>query len=132
MNNLTIAGVIGRDAELRRTGDGDPVAGFPVGVSNGKDKDGNWRDSTWFDCSLWGKRAEALAPYLLKGGKVVVSGQVSARAHEGKAYLQIRVAELTMQGGVDVARVEQTERPKAAKRDHAADYGFDEEMEVPF
>lgn len=99
MNNLTIAGNIGRNAEIRTTQNGDKLAGFTVAVDNGKDANGNKRDATWFDCTIFGKRAEALAPYLTKGGKVTVSGRVSARAHEGKAYLQISVQEITLQGG---------------------------------
>lgn len=98
MNITTIAGNIGKDAELRRLQDGTPVAQFSVAVDNGKDKSGNRRESTWFDCSIWGKRGEALEPYIKKGGKVTVSGRVSARAHEGKAYLQINAQEITLQG----------------------------------
>jgi len=99
MNNLTIAGTIGRDAEIRTTQNGDKVAGFSVAVSNGKDKNGEWRESTWFDCSLWGKRADSLGPHIRKGGKVAISGRVSARAHDGKAYLQVMVNEIDLLGG---------------------------------
>jgi len=99
MNSLTIAGTLGRDAELRRTQGGDAVVGFSVAVDNGKDKNGQKRDATWFDCSLWGKRGEALAQYLKKGTKVALQGRVSAREHNGKAYLQLSVSELTFQGG---------------------------------
>jgi single-stranded DNA-binding protein len=43
---LTIAGNIGKDAEVRRTQSGDPVAGFSVAVDNGKDTDGQRFAST--------------------------------------------------------------------------------------
>lgn len=92
MNNLTIAGNVGRDAELRTTQQGKDVCGFTVAVSNGKD-----RDPTWFDCSLWGDRAKKLAPYIRKGDKITVAGEVSAREHNGKAYLQVFVRDLTFQ-----------------------------------
>jgi len=93
MNLLLIAGGVGKDAELRTTQNGKKVLGFSVGVS-GRDK-----ETTWFDCSLWGERGEKLAPYIKKGGKVTVSGQVSAREYNGKAYLQVFVHDLTLQGG---------------------------------
>ena len=64
MQQLIIAGNIGKDAEVRRMQSGEAVANFSVAVDNGKDKDGNRRESTWFDCALWGKRGEGLAPYL--------------------------------------------------------------------
>lgn len=58
---------LGRDAELRRTPGGDPVCNLSLAVNYGmKAQDGN-RPTQWIDASLWGKQAEALAPYLLKG-----------------------------------------------------------------
>lgn len=89
MNNLTIAGNVGRDAEVKSTQSGDDVASFSVAVNDGKDK------TTWFDCSLWGDRARKLAPYITKGSKITVSGAVSAREYQGKAYLQVRVSQVT-------------------------------------
>ena len=94
MNVLTIAGNIGKDAEVRTTQNGKDVAGFSVAVSNGKD-----RDATWFDCSVWGERARKLAPYIRKGDKITVTGSISAEEHNGKAYLKVFVRDLTFQGG---------------------------------
>ena len=99
MQLLTIAGNIGKDAEVRTTQSGDKVASFSVAVDNGKDSSGNERPAAWFDCSLWGKRADALAPYIRKGGKVTLSGRPTCRAHEGKAYMGVSVSEITLQGG---------------------------------
>lgn len=99
MQQLTIAGNVGKDAKLNELQSGDKVLNFSVAVSNGKDKDGNRRDSTWFDCSLWGKRAEALAPYITNGSRLVVTGRPTAREYEGKVYLGCNVDQLTMLGG---------------------------------
>lgn len=99
MQQLIIAGTIGRDAVVRRTRDDEAVAGFSVAVDNGKDKAGNRRDATWYDCSLWGKRGEGLAPYLTKGTRVCISGRPGARTHEGKVYLQCSVNEISLLGG---------------------------------
>lgn len=99
MQNLTIAGNVGKDAVLRRTGSGDPVLGFSLAVDNGKDRDGNKRESTWFDCSIWGKRAESLQNHITKGTKLVLIGRPTARAHEGNVYLGISVNDLTFMGG---------------------------------
>lgn len=99
MQIIMIAGVVGKDCEVRQTQGGDKVASFSVSVSNGKDANGNWRDSTWYDCSLWGKRADSLSQYIRKGDKITVTGRPSARCHNDKAYLQISVDDLTLQGG---------------------------------
>lgn len=89
-----IAGNVGNVKEVRDVG-GDKVLNFSVAVDNGKDKSGEKREPTWYDCALWGKRAESLAPYIQKGSKLALSGRPGARAHEGKAYLSLTVNELT-------------------------------------
>lgn len=99
MQMLVIAGNTGKDAELRRTQNGDPVLNFTLAVDTGKDRDGNKRPPQWYDCSIWGKRAEALDGKIGKGTKLTLSGRPTARAHEGKAYLGINVDQLTFQGG---------------------------------
>lgn len=101
MQKLIIAGNVGKDAELRRTQSGDAVLGFSLAVNNGKDRDGNRRESTWFDCSIWGKRAESLQGHIRKGVKLVLEGRPTTREHNGKAYLGISVSDLTFMGGGD-------------------------------
>jgi len=96
MKQLTISGNIGKDAVVRSTQSGDKVTGWTVAVEerNGQDK-----RTLWFDCTLWGKRGEALAQYLTKGSKVSVAGEFSTREHEGKTYLTLRVDAVTLMGG---------------------------------
>jgi single-strand DNA-binding protein len=99
MINLTIAGNVGKDAQLRRTQSGEPVLGFSVAIDQGKDKNGNKRDSVWVSCSIWGKRAESLQTYITKGTKLVLSGRPSVNVYEGKGSLTLSVNELTFMGG---------------------------------
>lgn len=99
MQILTIAGTVGKDAVLRTTQGSEPVLSFSLAVDNGKDAQGNKRDATWFDCSIWGKRATSLQNHIAKGSKLTLSGRPTARAHDGKAYLGLTVNELSFQGG---------------------------------
>lgn len=96
MKTISIAGNIGKDAVTRSTQSGDKVTGWTVAVEerNGQDK-----RTIWFDCTMWGKRGEALAQYLTKGGKVAVSGELSTREHEGRTYLTINANQVTLLGG---------------------------------
>lgn len=96
MKNIVIAGRLTRDAELRRTQNGEPVLGFSVAVDDGY---GQNKRALFFDCNLWGKRGESLGNHLGKGTSVTVSGDFSTREHNGKTYLTVRVNELTLQGG---------------------------------
>lgn len=64
---------LGRDAEMRHTQDGTAVASLSLAFNYGKkDQDGN-RPTQWVDGSLWGKAAEVLTEYLVKGQAVVVT-----------------------------------------------------------
>ncbi len=97
MKNITIAGNIGKDAVTRTiASSGDKATSWSVAV---EERQGQEKRTVWFDCNLWGKRGEALAQYLTKGGKVAVSGELSTREHEGKTYLTIRADQVTLLGG---------------------------------
>lgn len=63
---------LGRDAEVRYTPSGDPVASLSLAFEYGKKVDGK-KPVQWVDAALWGKRAEVMAPYLLKGQQIGVT-----------------------------------------------------------
>ena len=96
MTNIVIAGNLGKDAETRRTQNGDPVTGFNVAVEG---YDGKEKYTLWFDVSFWGRRGESLAQYLTKGTRVTVAGDLGTREYNGKTYLTVRANEVTLQGG---------------------------------
>jgi len=73
MNVITIAGNIGQ-SELKEIG-GNALLEFSLAVKKNYSKDKN-NDTQWFSCSLWGKRATALAQHLVKGAGIVVSGEM--------------------------------------------------------
>ncbi|SOY65641.1 Single-stranded DNA-binding protein [Cupriavidus phytorum] len=64
---------LGRDAELRSTSGGDSVASLSLAFNYGRKGDDGKKPTQWVDGSIWGKRAEALAPYLTKGSLVTVT-----------------------------------------------------------
>lgn len=69
---LTGLARLGRDATLRHTPQGKPVAELALAFNYGqKDSDGK-RPSQWIEAHLWGDRAEALAPHLTKGSAIDV------------------------------------------------------------
>lgn len=133
MQQLLIAGtIVKEDAVLRRTQGGDAVAGFSVVVDNGKDKDGNRRDGTFVDCSLWGKRGEALCQYLTKGTKVTITGRPTVREHNGKAYLGCSVNEITLQGGNSGGNGDREAPPAAGGYDQGGAPAGGMDDEIPF
>jgi single-strand DNA-binding protein len=97
MNSITIAGIVG-NAELKFLQSGDPILTFSVADSEGRDK-----PTIWWNCSLFGKRAESLAPFVAKGGKVTVAGKVSQREFTDKngqerKSMDVRVTDVMLQG----------------------------------
>jgi single-strand DNA-binding protein len=61
---------IGRDAEIRFIPSGEAVVGLSLAFTYRAKGE---KMTQWVEGSLWGKRAESLAPYLLKGGLVAVT-----------------------------------------------------------
>lgn len=81
-------GNLGRDAELKKTRNGEDVLSFPVGASQGY---GDSKKTNWYRCTIFGKRAVALAPYLVKGATVGVVGEFETDEYEGKTQFKIIV-----------------------------------------
>lgn len=84
LNKVTLSGNLGADAELRYTNGGNPVVSFSLAVNDRvPQSDGSWGDYTnWPDCVMFGKRAEALAPWLRKGTKISLLGHLRTRSYE--------------------------------------------------
>lgn len=138
MQKLIIAGTVTKPAELRRNGGGDPVLGFTVVVDNGKDASGNRRDGTFYECSLWGKRGEAVEAHVTKGKKLTVIGRPTVRVYDGKAYLGLSVDDFTFQGGGEQSQQDrQQDRQDDGGQSGGSGYGaggrgMDDRDEIPF
>lgn len=133
MNSLTIAGQLGRDAEVRFLPNGDPVANFSVADSQGKDK-----DAIWWNCQLFGKRAESLAQYLTKGQSVTVTGSVSQRKYidkngAEKISTDVRVNDVALQGGKREATQSQQPQQRHQPSKPSNSGGFENmDDDIPF
>lgn len=77
LNRVFLVGRLVRDIELTYTQSGTALGKLDVAVNRRVKKDGEWiDDSSFFNCVFWGKRSEALAPYLLKGQQVAIDGRL--------------------------------------------------------
>ena len=84
LNKIVLSGNLGADAELRYTKSGNPVVSFSLAVNERtQQSDGTWGDYTnWPDCVMFGKRAEALSPWLRKGTKISLTGRIHTRSYQ--------------------------------------------------
>lgn len=99
MNNWNFTGNVGK-SDMRYLPSGESLLAFSVAVSSGY---GDKKTTTWANCTLFGKRAEALQQYVQKGQQVGVSGEVSLREWTDKEggkrlNLEVRVNDLTLLG----------------------------------
>lgn len=73
INIVTISGNITADCQRKKAGE-TPVVEFSVAVNDFR-KDAE-QYVNFIDCALFGKRAQALADYLVKGQKVAIAGKL--------------------------------------------------------
>jgi single-strand DNA-binding protein len=86
VNKVILVGNLGRDAELRYTPGGSPVATLNLATTEvWNDKSGQRQEKTeWHRVVLWGKTAESLSEYLIKGKQLYVEGRLQTRQWDDK------------------------------------------------
>jgi single-strand DNA-binding protein len=86
VNKVILVGNLGRDAELRYTPGGAAVSKFSLATTEvWNDKGGQRQERTeWHNIDLWGKQAETLSEYLVKGKQVYVEGRLQTDEYTDK------------------------------------------------
>ena len=86
VNKVILVGNLGRDAELRYTPGGAAVATLNMATTEvWNDKGGQRQEKTeWHRVILWGKSAESLSEYLVKGKQIYVEGRLQTRQWDDK------------------------------------------------
>jgi single-strand DNA-binding protein len=86
VNKVILVGNLGRDAELRYTPGGAAVSKFSLATTEvWNDKAGQRQERTeWHNIDLWGKQAETLSEYLVKGKQVYVEGRLQTDEYTDK------------------------------------------------
>ena len=86
VNKVILVGNLGRDSELRYTPGGAPVATLNIATTEvWNDKGGQKQEKTeWHRVVLWGKTAESLNEYLVKGKQIYVEGRLQTRQWDDK------------------------------------------------
>lgn len=96
VNKAILVGNLGRDAEMRFTAGGTPVATVSLATTERyNDRDGNKKEDTqWHRVVIWGKTAESLQDYLKKGKQIYVEGRIQTREWTDKDGKQARTTEI--------------------------------------
>jgi single-strand DNA-binding protein len=83
LNQLSIIGFIGKNAETKYLPNGTPVTKFSVATKKSwKDENDEWKEKTqWHNVAAFGKGFEQLADRLVKGAHVFVQGELTTREY---------------------------------------------------
>jgi single-strand DNA-binding protein len=121
---------LGKDVEVRYSPNGNAFANISLAFSYGTKQSDGKRATQWVDATLFGKRAESLAPYLKKGGQVVAYlTDVNVQNYESKSGQGVKlvgkVEDLELIGGqVQAERVPQPVAQKPQLADLSDDVPF--------
>lgn len=81
INKSILSGNLVRDAVFRATPGGAKMIEFSIGNTTGF---GNHERKNFFDCVLWGDRAEALVQFMKKGKHVFLVGELRQEQWKNK------------------------------------------------
>ena len=101
INKVILVGNLGRDPEVRRTGNGDPIVSFSVATAESwKDKaTGERKERTeWHNVTIFNEALGKIAEqYCKKGTKVYLEGQLQTREYTDKDGNQRKATEVVLQ-----------------------------------
>ncbi len=90
LNTVCLIGNLVKDCgaserDFGYTNSGMARANVTIAVNRSIKRDNEWTDeASFFDVVIWGKMAESLKPYLLKGKKIAVQGTLKQERWKGK------------------------------------------------
>lgn len=106
INRVVISGNLTRDPEQRSTASGMTVLGFGVAVNDRRknQQTGEWEDyPNYIDCTMFGKRADAVSRFLSKGSKVAIEGKLRwsqwERDGQRRSKVEVVVEEIVLMSG---------------------------------
>ena len=92
LNHVVLVGRLTRDAELKYTNSGFAILKFSLAVNRSVKKDDSWQDEvSFFNAVIFGKRAESLAQYMLKGKQIGIAGELKQDRWEQEGQSRSRV-----------------------------------------
>lgn len=75
LNCVVVVGRLTKDIDVSYMQSGSAVGKFSIAVNRSVKRNDQWIDeASFFDVTVWGKTAENLKPYLIKGAKVALQG----------------------------------------------------------
>lgn len=84
INTIVIVGNLTKDMELKYTSSGTAIGKFSIAVNEREKKGDTWETvASFFNVTIFGKMAESLRQYLVKGKQIGVEGSLKQNRWEG-------------------------------------------------
>ena len=104
LNHVVLVGRCTRDATMKYTVGGMAIGSFSIAVNRSVKKGDGWaNEASFFDCVLYGKIAESVDRYLVKGKQVAVEGELHQKRWEqdgqARSKVEIVVSSVQLLGG---------------------------------
>lgn len=84
LNRITIHGRLCHDPELKTTQSGVPFCSFNVAVDRSYTKQGEEKQTDFFEVEIWRTPAETISKYFSKGSEIVVYGSMQSNKWQDK------------------------------------------------
>ena len=126
-NKVILIGRLVRDAEVKYTQSGKPVATFTLAVDRPTAK-GEAKEADFLPIVAWDKLGETIGTYTQKGSKILVEGRLQVRSYDNKEGKKVYVTE------VIAGKVEFLDSKGEAKQEDAGfdDMGQSFSEDIPF
>lgn len=92
LNLVVLQGRLVADPEYRQTPQGTPTARVRIAVERSFVRQGEQRQSDFFDVTMWNKLAENVCKYFHKGDMILINGRIQTRTYQDKETGKNRTA----------------------------------------
>ena len=110
MNVVVLNGRLTKDPEVRATASGTTVTNFSIAVDRRFKREGQ-PDVDFFNCTAFGKTADAIGKYFNKGRMIVISGSLQNDSYTNKEGRKVTATSIVVDGFSFVDRAEKAEKP---------------------
>ena len=94
INNVTLAGRLTKDVELKYTPANQAVAQFTLAVNRTFKNANGERESDFINCVIWRKSAENFANFVKKGALIGITGRIQTRNYENQQGQRVYITEV--------------------------------------
>lgn len=97
-NSVKLIGNVGSDPEIINLESGKKISKFALATNETYKNDLGVKvtNTEWHNCIAWGKTADIIETYLVKGKEVAIEGKLTSRSYDDKEGVKRYVTEIVI------------------------------------